>query len=137
MRPINYKYLIFLFLFFSCEKNKVQNFTLTGINVENYYFFNEILFDENTQIVVDLKNQNVKVINGDISKQYSFYYYPKEREISVIKEDMIIKFYDFRLQKDTVYLKTKWLPKEYSINWREEYWNYKENGVQLIFVKNE
>jgi len=70
-----------------------------------------------------------------LHKEYSLFYYNKEKEISIIREDMVIKFYDLKMNKDTLFLKTKWLPKNYTMEWKEEYWGYKKNGIQLVLIK--
>lgn len=126
---------MFLILFISCDKNKDHNFQLLDIKVDNYYFFNEVLFDRNTGFTINLKNKYLKINNGDVTKEYSLFYYNKEKEISIIKEDMVIKFYDLKMNKDTLFLKTKWLPKNYTMEWKEEYWGYKKNGIQLVLIK--
>jgi len=63
----SYKFLMFLILFISCDKNKDHNFQLLDIKVDNYYFFNEVLFDRNTDFTINLKNKYLKINNGDVT----------------------------------------------------------------------
>ena len=58
---------MFLILFISCDKNKDHNFQLLDIKVDNYYFFNEVLFDRNTDFTINLKNKYLKINNGDVT----------------------------------------------------------------------
>lgn len=134
MKRINYKILLLFIVFNSCS-NKEQKLKLVNIEIEDYYFFNEILLEKNTEFVLNPKSENVKITNKEFTTEYSFFYYKKQKEISIIKEDMVIKFYDIRFKVDTVFLKTTWLPEEFSINWKEEYWNYKRDGIELTLVK--
>lgn len=130
----NCKYLIVIFILLACNNNNSDtNLKLLNFDIKDYMFFNEILWDDKTNFYINHKEDILTIKRGDIVKSYIITFHRKN--VNIIKDDMVINFYDLKIKNDTIYLKTDWLPEEFTINWKDEYWKYKKNGIQLIFIK--
>lgn len=133
MRSCSVFMLLFLCVLSSC---KTQNkfYQVDYIGIADYLLFNECLIEKGTTIKL---NKNSLFLNDRGRKcQYNYFY--KSDKLSVVNDDMVIHFSLKEESDESILLTTKWLPKNYMINWKEEYMKYKEEGVtiKLIEVKN-
>ncbi|WP_410877602.1 hypothetical protein [Myroides sp. DW712] len=122
--------LIILFVVSSCGTHN-QIYKVDYVDIKDYLLFNECLIEKET--VVTLKKDSLVLKNGEEDCKYGFFY--KQNKISVINNDMVIHFYLKKEDDGSLTLITKWLPKDYMINWKEEYMKYKEDGVKIKLTK--
>ena len=65
--------------------------------------------------------------------QYTYFY--RKGKLGVVNDDMIIYFYLNRKSDKSLTLTSKWLPRDYMIDWKEDYMKYKEEGVKIELIK--
>lgn len=122
--------LIVLFVVSSCGTHN-QLYKVDYVDIKDYLLFNECLIEKET--IIALKKDSLFLKNGEEDCKYVFFY--KQNKISVINNDMVIHFYLKKEDDRSLILTTKWLPKDYMINWKEEYMKYKEDGVKIKLTK--
>lgn len=128
----NYRIIgvLILFVFSSC-KTYMQAYRVEDVGVKDYLLFNECLINIGTIVTLEKDSLFIKNVQEDC--RYSFFY--ERNKLSVINNDMVIFFYLEKKNNKNLVLTSKWLPKDYMINWKEEYMKYKEDGVKIKLTK--
>lgn len=128
----NYRIIgcVILFVLSSC-KTYIQTYQIEYVDIKDYRLFNECLIDVGS--IVTLEKDSLFIRNSEEDCKYSFFY--EQNKLSVINNDMVIYFYLSKVENENLIYTTKWLPKYYMINWKEEYMKYKEDGVKIKLTK--
>lgn len=130
MRNYSIFMLFFLCILSSC-KTQSKFYQVDYIGIADYLLFNECLIEKGTTIKL---NKNSLFLNNKGRKcQYNCFY--KNDKLSVVNDDMVIHFSLKEKSNESILLTTKWLPRDYMINWKEEYMKYKEEGVTIKLIR--
>jgi hypothetical protein len=130
MRSYSVFLLLFLCVLSSC-KTKNEFYQVEYIDIADYLLFNECLIEKGTTIKLD---KNILLLYNK-GRKYKYNCFYKKDKLSIVNDDMVIHFSLKGESDESILLTTKWLPKDYMINWKEEYMKYKEEGVTIKLTK--
>lgn len=130
-------YLIIIISFFSCnsiDKNLEGKWIIENIEI-NSFDLPEGCVKISVGDKLSFENGNMKVLT-DRYKCSIFKYILRDHNLELLISDMSISMKVILLNNKELKIRSKYLPKEMMINWKEEYLKYKKEGF-LISLKRE
>jgi len=129
---------IIICLFFSCSENEKNNiegkWVIKNIEIDNFS-----LPDNCKNITIgdtlNFKNEGLEVLKKNI-KCSDYRYIFRGQNLELLISDMSISMKVISLNSSELKIRSKSLPKEMMINWKEEYLKYKKEGF-LITLKRD